>query len=198
MKKRKWLIRGLWAIVLIVLIVAAWFLKENAVSIGREHKLSELSEDEAVMALDWSGSGEVIVVNKQGEWKTVKISEWMGEDYDISYYNSHPVERWDAILQDDKVPWQESKLPFHWYFLKRAVNIRPFRLELPKMRGAYCRAPRTAAYFAVCYDGEKRKWQMIGQIDENGDSQRNQWDLRLLGMRAALDQLDREREKMEE
>lgn len=200
MKKGKWLIWGLLVLVLIVLVAAAWFFKRNAVSIGHEHSLSELSEDEAVMALDWGrmASEDVIVVNKQGKWKTVKIRDWMGEDYDGSYYSSYPIECWDAILQDDKIPWQKSKLPFHWYLLKRAINIRPFRLALPKSRGSYCTAPRYVSYFAVCYDEGKRKWQMIGGIDENGDGQRNQWDLRLLGMRAALDQLDRERERMED
>ena len=40
--------------------------------------------------------------------------------------------------------------------------------------------------------------QIIGVAGQNGLGDRTQWDLRLLGMRAALDQLDKEREKMEE
>lgn len=190
MKKGKWLIGGLLVLVLILLVAAAWFFKRNAVSIGHEHSLSELSENEAVMVLRRDRSGEVIVVNKQGKWKTVNESDWEGEECDIY---------WDAILQDDKVPWQKSKLPFHWYFLKRAINIRPFRLALPKMGEDIPVVPlSTVSYGVVCYDGEKRVCQTIGVKGQYGDGYRTQWDLRLLGMRAALDQLDWEREKMEE
>ena len=56
----------------------------------------------------------------------------------------------------------------------------------------------TVSYGVICFDGDKRVGQIIGVAGQNGLGDRTQWDLRLLGMRAALDQLDKEREKMEE
>lgn len=197
MTRKKWIILGIKVLAVLLMLAVGVFFKKNLVSIGNEHRLSELNEDEAVLVLEWSKSqaGDVIVVNKCGKWKTVNVVDWMGDDWDINYYISCDVECWDGILQDDSIPYQKSKLPLYPYYLKRAINISPFRWKLQDVQGCFVAAPLVVSYYAVCYDDRERRSQMLGMA---GDIHQTQWDIRLLGMRAALDKLDREREKLED
>ena len=103
------------------------YRQENYIPVEIKYPLSEVPEDQAVLVQTNSIKGISyveriydLVVNKEGRWKLIDYSET-----DVSKLYAQELEYgfYDAVLRDDRIPWQKKKIAMNSVLLERAMNM---------------------------------------------------------------------------
>ncbi len=101
------------------------YQKENYIPVKTKFHIREISEDQEVLTVSiWSVGFNMasicymFIMNKEGKWKLVNEKE-IYPLYDI-YDNSFS---YSAILQDETIPWQQTKITMNQKLLERAMNM---------------------------------------------------------------------------
>ena len=67
-----------------------------------------------------------LVVNKEGRWKLIDYS---GTDVSKLYAQEWEYGFYDAVLRDDRIPWQKKKIAMNPVLLERALNMREVKFK---------------------------------------------------------------------
>lgn len=100
------------------------FQATNYIPVEIKYPLSAVPENQVVLAIRiWNNGFSIssisymFLMNKNGNWKL--IGEDIYDTYDI-YDNSFSYE---SILQDENIPWQNTKIAINQDLLERAINM---------------------------------------------------------------------------
>ena len=132
------------------------YRQENYIPVEIKYPLSEVPEDQAVLVQENWTIGIActehvydVVVNKEGRWKLVNYSKIDKEKIYPKEYLYY--EFYDAVLRDDRIPWQKREFGMNPVLLERALNMPDMEFKKARYSWMYYRSVYYVNIQSYCY-----------------------------------------------
>ncbi|MBO5098135.1 MAG: hypothetical protein J6B96_07475 [Agathobacter sp.] len=182
------------------------FLIANTIPIEKKYHLEDVEDNQAVMLVEYAAGRtfKTALVTKSGRWKCVDRTDIWQANFALPVKDRRSfMEIIDEVMEDETIPYQETKLKLSKNLLNKAINLPGFRFSYVEKTDMYETCTEAACcYYAIVGTGDDRRPQLIGKIGQEPFVRMNatklRFDIDIILMIQKLDRLEAMRKEVME